>query len=474
MFLTGRRALLDAARAQFTAHPGVLLHGPAGIGKSALVAALTQTADTVLRCAPAEEDARLPYAGLVDLFTTVPESRLEALPPEPRAALRAALLRGHEPPDGRGRLAVRFATLDIVRAMAADGPVLLVVDGLQWLDGPTAEVLAFVVRRLEGTGTRVLAAERVAEGGLPERLRYCPPGTAELAVPPLTNPETAALLRAELGAELPPALLRAIQDTAAGNPLYARELGRAALHAPASADFVAVPPGLRNLLLARARSLPEATRLALLAASAATRPTLTLLRAAGLTDPAADLAEAERLGVATADADGTVRFPHPVLRAAVHADASEHDRRQAHALLARAVTGPVERARHLALAHPYEDEETARVLTAAAESARRDGSLDAAVELAGLAARRTPADHPSEHAERLLAAAEFACDAGRSEEAGEAAGAVLVRSASARQRVRARLELAEQIIDEFRANAGRVGGPFEGGRLILLTTIGAR
>ncbi|MEU6348714.1 nitroreductase/quinone reductase family protein [Streptomyces sp. NPDC047072] len=32
----------------------------------------------------------------------------------------------------------------------------------------------------------------------------------------------------------------------------------------------------------------------------------------------------------------------------------------------------------------------------------------------------------------------------------------------------------QQIIDEFRANAGRVGGPFEGGRLILLTTIGAR
>ncbi|KUM82627.1 MULTISPECIES: nitroreductase/quinone reductase family protein [Streptomyces] len=32
----------------------------------------------------------------------------------------------------------------------------------------------------------------------------------------------------------------------------------------------------------------------------------------------------------------------------------------------------------------------------------------------------------------------------------------------------------QQIIDEFRANHGRVGGPFEGGRLILLTTTGAR
>ncbi|KAA2255448.1 nitroreductase family deazaflavin-dependent oxidoreductase [Solihabitans fulvus] len=32
----------------------------------------------------------------------------------------------------------------------------------------------------------------------------------------------------------------------------------------------------------------------------------------------------------------------------------------------------------------------------------------------------------------------------------------------------------QQVIDEFRANDGRVGGPFEGGRLILLTTTGAR
>ncbi|NUW41869.1 nitroreductase/quinone reductase family protein [Nonomuraea rhodomycinica] len=32
----------------------------------------------------------------------------------------------------------------------------------------------------------------------------------------------------------------------------------------------------------------------------------------------------------------------------------------------------------------------------------------------------------------------------------------------------------QQVIEEFRANGGRVGGPFEGGRLLLLTTTGAR
>ncbi|MER6085683.1 AAA family ATPase [Streptomyces sp. NPDC001833] len=446
MQLTGRRALLDAARVQAAARPGLLLHGPAGIGKSALVAALAAdpAAGTVLHCSPAEADARLPFAGLVDLFARVPDSHLENLPPEPRAALRAALLRGGGPADDRGLLAVRVAVLDALRALAATGPVLLVVDGLQWLDGPTAEVLAFAVRRLDDPGIRMLAAERVPDGGRPERLHCCPPGTVELPVPPLTDGETAHLVRTDLGAGLPPALLRAIQRTAAGNPYYARELGRAARTAPPSAGFGTlppVPPGLRTRLLERARALPEPVRRTLLVASAAARPTLTLLRAAGLPDPAADLAEAERLGIATADADGVVRFHHPVLRAAVHADASEHGRRQAHALLLRAVPEPVERARHLALAHPYEDEDTARTLMAAAGSARHDGAPGTAFELAALAARRTPAAHPAERAERLLAAAEYACDAGRTEEAGEAAGAVLARSGSAAQRVQARLVL---------------------------------
>ncbi|MEV5845485.1 AAA family ATPase [Streptomyces sp. NPDC051985] len=453
-----RPELLDAARAELRTRPGVLLHGPAGIGKSTLVAALTADATgTVLRCSPADEDARLPFAGLVDLFSRVPDSRLGALAPEPRAALRAALLRGAEPEDGRGLLAVRLAVLDVLRALAAAGPLLLVVDGLQALDDPTAEALAFALRRLDGPDVRTVASERVTDGEQPQRLRSCPPGTVELPVPPLTDAEVARLVRTGVDADLPPAVLRAIQETAAGNPLYALELARAALLGPPSPDSgraLRIPRRLRALLLDRARALPEPVRHTLLVASAADRPTLTLLRAAGLPDPAGHLAEAERLGVATADTAGTVRFRHPLMRAAVHADAPESGRRQAHALLARVVTEPVERARHLAHARPHEDEETARTLMSAAESARRDGALAAAGELAGLAARRTPGDRPADRAERLLVAAEYACDAGQSAEAGEAAATVLAKSDSARRRVRARLVLlrnAGQALEGTRA-----------------------
>ncbi|MFD4791147.1 AAA family ATPase [Streptomyces sp. NPDC058459] len=449
--LTGRGELLGAAWAELTVRPGVLFHGPMGIGKSVLVAALMTSwaaqdrpAGTVLHCSPAREDAGLPFVGLVDLFARVPESRLEALAPGPRTALRAALLRAGEPADDHGRLALRVAVLEVLRTLAAGGPVLLVVDGLQWLDEPSAEVLAFAVRRVAGLGVRMVAAERVADGEQPERLRCCPPGTVEVAVPPLADGEVADLVRAGFGADPPPAVLRAIQDAARGNPWYARELAWEARRDGGPVGFgraLPVSRRLRTLLLDQVRTLPEPARHTLLVTSAAARPSLTLLRAAGLRDPAADLAEAERLGVAAADAGGTIRFRHPMLRAAVYADATEHGRRQAHALLAPAVTEPVEHARHLALATPHEDEATARTLMSAAEHARRHGAPDTAFELAGFAARRTPGDRAADRAERLLAAAEYACDAGQLEEAGQAAGAVLAESGSARQRVRARLIL---------------------------------
>ncbi|MGW0971540.1 ATP-binding protein [Streptomyces sp. NPDC002516] len=474
--MTGRRELLDTARTELAARPGVLLHGPPGIGKSTLVASLLASSvtrerpATVLSCSPAREDARLPFVGLIDLLARVPDSCLETLAPEPRTALRAALMRGREPADDRSSLAVRVGVLEVLRALAAAGPVLLVVDGLQWLDEPSAEVLAFVARRIENSDVRFVATERVADGERPERLRCCPPGTVALPVPPLTDDEVAHLVRAGFGPALPPALLRAVQEAAAGNPWYASELAREALREGTpvgSGQALPVPRGLRALLLERVRTLPEAARHALLVASAAARPSLTLLRAAGLENPAADLSahpapdltdpgatpapdladpgatrtDTDRPGIAAVDADGTVRFRHPVLRAAVYADAPEHRRREAHALLARAVTEPVERARHLALAHPHEDESVARALMSAAEYARRDGAPDAAFELAGFAARRTPGDHPVDRGERLLAAAGYACDAGRLEEAGEVAGTVLATSGSPRQRVRARLIL---------------------------------
>ena len=458
--LTGREEVLERARAALDRGHGVLFCGPAGIGKSALLAATVAAASdrggTTLRCSPAPEDARLPFVGLVDLFDHVPQDVLDALPPEPGAALRAALLRGRVPTGGHSRLAVRVAVLETLRRLGGAGPVLLVIDDVQWLDEPSAQVLAFALRRLDGLDVRVAAAERVADGGQPEWLHCCPPDTTEITVPPLAPQDVAQLLRSQAGGDLSLPVLRAIQRTAAGNPLYVLELGRAARRDGTAADghALVVPPRLRTLMLDRVRHLPATARRTLLVSAAAARPSITLLRAAGITGAAADLADAEALAAATADAGGAIRFSHPLLRAALYADATGQARREAHALLADAVTEPVERARHLALARPHEDEATAATLVAAAASARGRGAPDAAAELAALAARRTPQDRPDDRSRRWLMAAEYSCDAGRREETERIARDVLAVSGSARHRVRARLVLlrnAGQALESARA-----------------------
>ncbi|MFI0720644.1 AAA family ATPase [Streptomyces sp. NPDC021224] len=441
----GREALVREAAGRLRERGALFVYGPAGIGKSTLLAAvagaLRYEGVTVLRCAPAAEDAELPFLGLVDLFARVPDALIGELPSGPRTGLLTALGRG-----GAGRpdrLMVRVGVLEVLRRLAAGSPVLLLLDGVQWLDEPSADALAFAARRTDDADVRIAVARRTAEGERPERTGWLPPDTAELAVPPLPDDAVAGLLRSA-GAGLPPRVLRAVLRTAAGNPCYALELAR---HAPRDGvpaedgGFLPVPAALRARVLEGAAGLSASARRALLVACLAARPTLPLLRAAGVTDPEAALAEAERAGLAAADTAQRVRFRHPLVRAALHGAADGRERRAAHARLAEAVTEPAAAARHLALAHPGEDAAVAAAVMAAAHAARRGGDPDAAVELAELALRRTPADRPADYDQRLLDAADFACDAGRWEECERAARTVLAHADSARGRVRARLVL---------------------------------
>jgi len=50
--------------------------------------------------------------------------------------------------------AVAIGTAELLRRMADEGPLVVAVDDLQWLDGSSAEVLAFVIRRLPASRLR--------------------------------------------------------------------------------------------------------------------------------------------------------------------------------------------------------------------------------------------------------------------------------------------------------------------------------
>jgi DNA-binding CsgD family transcriptional regulator len=445
----GREDLLRQARERLREGPGALLYGPAGIGKSRLLTALAAEAAAtgvrVLRCTPAEAELRLPFVCLIDLLGPVSDETIARLPAGMGTALRAALLRGDVPHNDQDRLKVQLAVLHLLRELSARTPVWLVIDDLQWVDRPTAQVLGFVSRRTADLPIRVLAAERAPERGAPAYAELVPPGSAELAVTPLSLADLSAVLDRYTGARLPLPTVRQIHDASGGNPFYALELARAlppGRGALAPGELLPIPSRLRAVLLRRLRELPEPTRAVLLLASTANRPTLTLLgKVGGAAAYGHHLAVAERLGVIRVGADGLIRFEHPLVRAAIYADAPSKARRAAHADLAAAVVEPVERARHLALAHPRENEQVAATLAEAAASARRRGAPATAAELAALAALRTPADEGTLRTERLLAAAGYACDAALRGEARRLAEQVLAVSASPAHRTEARILL---------------------------------
>lgn len=437
---------------------GVLLYGPAGIGKTHLAATLAAEAAaagaTILRCAPAEAELRLPYLCLIDLFEAVPDATVAGLPSGLRTALRAALLRDEDPGQNQSRLRVQLAVLQTLRLLGSQRPVWLSIDDIQWVDEPTAQVLGFVARRSAGDWLRIVATERVTSGAAPLHAHLLPPGAAELCVSPMTADELAVLLEQNADETLPAATTREIQRLAHGNPMYALELLRALPpggRVP-SGGALPVPRRLRGLLLGRLGTLPSEARKALILTSAASRPDLTMLATAYGSPAITHLEAAELNGILRIGPDGRIQFDHPLVRDAIYTAATAQERHEAHRRLAATATELVERARHLALSTPGQDEDVARTLVAAAASARRRGAPDTAAELASLAAERTPAPDADARVARRLVAAEYACDAGQWESARHHAEQVVATAGSPETRVHARLLLlrnAGQALEEL-------------------------
>ncbi|WP_212831559.1 AAA family ATPase [Catellatospora sp. TT07R-123] len=440
--MLGRSEEQEQCWAQLRTGGSVLLRGPGGIGKSTLLAALAALAahagELVLRACPTAAERELPYLALIDLFGAV-LPQLSALPQHLREALDSALLRA-APPTGRAtdQLAIRVAVVEGLRLLAAERPVLLVLDDSQFLDEASAEVLAFAARRLAGTPVRVLAAELVDEGAVADSARFCPAPLLELEVSALPSAALRRLLADRMAQPLPAVAADRVCAASGGNPLFALELARAALHARAGEspdDPLPVPQRLRALLAERLAALPAAAGPALLLVATGAKPGREMLP-----DNDPGLAAALAAGILAVEPDGVLRFSHPLLAELVYGDASPRARRTAHARLAALVEDPVESARHRALAAARPDEALAEQLVAAARIARDRGAPATAATLCRLAAARSP--DPDRSARRLLACAEHAAAAGLTEQARATCAAVLRRT-DRTARVGARLLLAD-------------------------------
>src|SRR3712207_30065 len=111
-----------------------------------------------------EVEMELPFAGVYQLCAPV-LGQLEAIPPPQRGARRVAL--GLAPGQPPVRFLISLATLSMLSAAAEARPLLCLVDGAQWLDSVSAQILAFVARRLVAESVVILVAVR-APGAAPQ------------------------------------------------------------------------------------------------------------------------------------------------------------------------------------------------------------------------------------------------------------------------------------------------------------------
>ncbi len=344
-----------ALRAAGQRSGGVLvIEGPAGIGKSRLLEQAqlrgVEVGLNVLEARGTELEQGFPYGVVRQLF----ERPLAEAGPDERerwlagaAALAVELLTGAPVPvagasaSGDPGYAWQHGLYWLASNLSVDAPLVLLVDDLQWCDGPSIRALAFIARRLSGQPLALIIATRPLDPGVtPDAASLVSDPAAELMRPsPLTSAAVGGVIASRLGSEPAPRFVRACLDVAGGNPFLLGELlDEAAARgleptAAAAGDIAAiVPRGVANAVLLRlARLAPSAATLArslsvlgdgALVGDAA--------RLAGVAGPELETAMGTLVSAGVMESGGTVRFTHPILRTAIYGDLSAAERERLH------------------------------------------------------------------------------------------------------------------------------------------------
>lgn len=248
------RSMID----RITLHgSAVVIDGDAGVGKTTVVDDVIAYAESrgirVLRTAGSTAESGEQYAALHLLLHPLRGS-IDELPPPQRNALRVAFhLAEGAPPTP---LMAGLAALTVLSDAAAQGPLLLVIEDLHWIDPESGWALRMLARRIGQDPVVVLMTTR--ERPAQERVDL-----EHLHLGPLTASDSAALLdtlpHPPLGAAR-----RALLDLAQGNPLALVELtGRDP--AASTVDDGAVTRRLETTFAERFAELDAPSRLAVLA-----------------------------------------------------------------------------------------------------------------------------------------------------------------------------------------------------------------
>ncbi|MGW4249110.1 AAA family ATPase, partial [Nocardia sp. NPDC004722] len=388
-----------------------LLRGDPGIGKSALLRAVETTAVEgglrVLSITGVEAEAMFPFAGLHQLLRPVLNAGARLPETQHDALLGAFGLAAQSRPDP---FLVALASCGLLTTIAADQPVAIFADDVQWLDPQSHEVLAFIARRITpDTPIVIIAAVRTGHTGA-----FIDAGFPALTVGRV-NDDAAALILREYAPGLTDDERYRVQCEALGNPLALRELP-AVLHRRQGRRSPSLTDRLERAFAGRIAELPSPTRDAVLVATIDAIDDLPEILAAasvlhGATVSADVLAPAESAGLLCI-AQGRVEFRHPLIRSGILQSESMTRRQAAHGALARVLESqPYRQTWHQAHAIVGPDDRVADRLEINAAIALARGAVMAAINDLERAAQLTTGSARRGH--RLLLAAEHAFGLGR-------------------------------------------------------------
>jgi DNA-binding CsgD family transcriptional regulator len=355
----------------------LVLRGEPGIGKTALLDDLCARADDVVlvRSAGAESEAELAYAGLHQMFSQLIREKLDLLPVPQRDAIRIAF--GEKAGVIANPFLLGLAVLNRLADIAAEQPVLCLVDDAQWLDRATAQTLAFIARRLDAEAVGIVFAVRESTEAFD--------GLPELTLSGLAPEDARDLLATAPAGPVDQAVRERFIAETHGNPLALLELSRGL--SAAEFEHAFDPRDSRGLWV----RLEESFQRRVEGLSADARMLLLIAAAEPVGDPvlfwrAADLLEVPRDAAGLLAESGLlqagakVEFRHPLVRSAVYRFAGLGARRSVHGALAEVTDpelDPDRRAWHHALAAPGPDERVAVELEQSAGRAQARGGYAA-------------------------------------------------------------------------------------------------
>jgi DNA-binding NarL/FixJ family response regulator len=396
----------------------VVVSGEAGIGKSRLLAEVAQRLAErrwqILRVHADRLERRVLYAALLTGLrqVVVDNSYTEGLRREAVSTLDPDDAEPAVPPGGLfGRACATVTRL--FTALAAAGPLAVVVDDLHELDDESLALLTVVLRRLSAAPIGLLVALRAhlaAPDAAAEEMLERLAADVELALVELATPppaELAAMIAPILGAPPDDDLAGEVCRRADGNPFFATEIARSLAGAglvaldAGSARLTVAPHTVRltrgNAVLQRVLPLGAEARavartLAVLRAVDLSRMTL-IAQVAGLPEPAVAAAfdDLVRANVVTAESPGRYRFVHDIVADALYDEIGPAQARHLHGLVAAQLLVSRERgedvdlldlARHVSESATPGDAAAGRVLADAARHALADAP-DAAADFCG-------------------------------------------------------------------------------------------